>query len=466
VIVRLENSWARVLSGTRDEYRWLSNYLSFTETRWPGRQPETVTDSMLHPVSDVMPAGLAILARSAAVRAGVALTIQDDRDAPSAAPEPAADVSWLRDYQLDAALAFVRAGGRGIVKAPTASGKTEILVGLTRLLPVEWLMCVHRTDLVAQAAERYFLRTGERAGTFERGEWKRGTCNLTVSTFQSIARSMKTVESGGSRGVTNHAFGLGALLHGIEGLAVDECHAVPADQFYGVTQELGRARYRLGLSGTPLDRGDRESLRAVGALGPLVYSIPAKLLIDRGLLSRATVRMVRVVQQSWLDDWRRVYSELVVGSPMRNARVAEVAALEARFPCLLFVDELAQGRDVEHRLRVLGIKARFVSGKDALEARRRSVKKLVEGGTEVLICNVIFQEGIDIPELKSVVVACGKSSVVATLQRMGRGMRTCADGDDTFELWDVLDVGQKWLEQHALDRKAAYEREGYVVEVI
>jgi superfamily II DNA or RNA helicase len=194
----------------------------------------------------------------------------------------------------------------------------------------------------------------------------------------------------------------------------------------------------------------------------VVYKIPTKLLIERGVLSKATIRMVRCEQSSDKASWASVYKQLVVASKRRNDLVAELAE-GARKPALLFVDQLAHGHQLVKLLRARGIRADVAFGDNQLSERQRKVRALENGEIDVLVCNVIFQEGIDIPALKSVVVAAGKSAATATIQRLGRGMRTCADGDDTFELWDVFDTGQKWLAQHSRDRRAAYESEEHEV---
>ena len=96
------------------------------------------------------------------------------------------------------------------------------------------------------------------------------------------------------------------------------------------------------------------------------------------------------------------------------------------------------------------------------------------GRYDVLICSVIFQEGEDVPDLRSVVIGSAGKSVIATLQRIGRGMRR-ASGKDEFEVFDVADLGCgcmsgpashrhpgcKWLDKHTRDRIKAYTTEGH-----
>lgn len=314
---------------------------------------------------------------------------------------------------------------------------------------------MHRADIVAQVAKRYLSRVGERAGTFEGGRWVRGTCNVTVSTFQSIYAAIRNKYNGD----------VNDLLREIGGLNVDESHAQPADTFYAVAMSMD-ARWRVGMSGTPLHRGSQDSLRTIGALGPVLYEIPVQALIDKGVLSKATIRMIECEQQSEPgSNWREIYSSLIVNSGPRNRLITDIAHI-AKKPCMIFVDEMAQGRLLEKMLKSSGVKVDFAHGSDWLKRRQQKLEDLANGKTDVLLCTVIFQEGIDVPVLKSVVNGAGKSSAVASIQRMGRGMRVCGDGDDTFELWDVADRGQSALERHAGKRRDAYQDEGHEVETL
>lgn len=458
-IVIRSNSWAKLEQATPDEARWLAQLLSYQEERWSGRAyPDRVLDSLLNRY-DCMPVGLMASVCSSAREAGLPLTVEDRRVRPCE-PDLSADLSWLRDYQLAALEPMRRRMSRGIIKAPTGSGKSECAIGLTRLLPCEWVMLVHRIDLVEQFAQRYLKRTGERAGSFTEGRWRQGTCNLTCASFQSVYSTLSRRDAAGSRA------GLTELLEKAQGLLVDESHAQAADTLFAVTQAFESAYYRFGMSGTPLSREDKDSLRTIGALGPLIHRVPTQVLIDRGVLSHARIRMLKLDQGSPETTWRGVHKELVLKSAARNRLVVEMCK-QAEKPCLTFVGQVKHGSELARQVQATGIKAAFTNGKDPLEKRQRKIRELVQGGTEVLLCTGIFQEGIDIPELRSVVNAAGGQSEVATIQRLGRGMRTCAEeGKDTFEMWDVLDGGQKWLARHALARKSSYESEGHEVEVI
>jgi late competence protein required for DNA uptake (superfamily II DNA/RNA helicase) len=185
--------------------------------------------------------------------------------------------------------------------------------------------------------------------------------------------------------------------------------------------------------------------------------------------------MMQVSQCCERSTWTGVYGEAIVRSRERNVAVVEAVRRAAK-PCLVFVQQIKHGRHLEERLRRAGVAVEFVWGKDDTRERRAAIERLVRSQSEVLVCNVIFQEGIDIPSLASVVVATGGASPVAAIQRIGRGMRVDAvTGKSTFEVWDFADqgcgcdgahTGCRWIERHARERAKAYRAEGFEVAVI
>jgi superfamily II DNA or RNA helicase len=274
-----------------------------------------------------------------------------------------------------------------------------------------------------------------------------------------------------------------SYVGGFEGVICDEAHQVSAETYNRVLQMLVRAYYRIGLSATPLARGDRKSVITVAALGPVIYKVPVQMMIDRGALAKPSIVMTRFQHDTRANTTQGQYNDLIVKNTKRNKLVQQLVAGAAK-PCLVFVKQKKHGQILLKRLqKVYGDKIKFVWGAHSPEVRRKRLDELENGTLSVLICSVIFHQGIDAPEIRSIVVAGSGRSKIATLQRIGRGMRITED-KKIFEVWDILDEG-KLLEvlevlgdeyvqdtknhgphQQARARMRAYSKEGYEVDIV
>jgi superfamily II DNA or RNA helicase len=461
VFINLTNLHARIASAAVDELRWVNQFLTFqdeaaaTLSRIKGWE-STGAVCLLNRSSMSFPSGLLSTLVEAAKGAGITANVVDLRKAPCA-PDQAANLAWLRPYQVEAVEAVVRRT-RGILWLPTGGGKTEIAVGLTRVLPCRWLFLVHRASIADQCAERYDLRNREHglalapAGRIGDGDWIENE-RFTVATFATLSRRLEKEKVSGRLGPAC------VLLEATRGLIVDEAHTLPADSYRKVVAATPNAYYRVGMSATPLARGDKRSYHTIASLGRVIYRLLPETLIEEGVLARPEIAVVPLRQESTRKTWGGVYHELIVYSSKRNRLVAQIAK-RARKPALVFVQEIDHGTELIKAFEKESVSAAFVHGVDSLNERTGAVKELLAGKIEVLIASGIFQEGIDIPALASVVNASGGKSTIAVLQKLGRGMRVTAT-KNSFEVWDVKDEGQKWTARHARERIAAYTAEGY-----
>lgn len=377
----------------------------------------------------------------------------DRRRAPSAQPCPIADApSWLRPYQLEG-VKRVLERERGILYMATGSGKTNAAVALAVLVPVRWGFLVHRSNLVEQAAERYEKWGGGlKVGRVVEGRWRiPKNADVVCASFQSVYAALKKRDPRAR-----------ALLDSFEGLVVDEVHCLAADTLQQVAMSTPNARWRVGLSGTPLSRGDRKNVLVMAPLGPVIHRVTAEELVAGGVLAKPRVQMVRVEQEG--DGWptyQGAYGALVVRSGPRNRALVELA-LRCEKPALLFVKEVDHGKALAKYLQRAGVRAEFVWGAHSAEWRASLASQLARGQLDVVVCSVVWQEGVDIPALRTIIQGASGKSVIAAIQKVGRGTRK-EGGKEEFRVYDVMDVGNGWLEEHSRQRVKAYRAEGYEV---
>lgn len=461
--IELHNVRAFVRNATEAEHLWISEYLSWVDDkawvrRWKGYGRSSADYVRLYDrVDDSYPAGFTRMLVKAATAHGFTCQVADARQRPTSARLPLPQ--GLRDYQVETCEAGLRRT-RGVIWAATGAGKTQIAMGWVESVPLRWLFLVNQTQLGNQARDRYRSFCGADSGVIAEGVWKPDTAahSLTVATFQSLYSKIKQPASS-----ADYQLGV-KYLESVQGVIIDECHVLPADSFRKVLEFTPEAYYRLGLSATPLARGDRKSMYLIGCLGSVIHRISAKTLIEAGVLARPIIRLRRHYQESDKKSWQAAYNEVIAKGKARNQLIVDMAELAAK-PCIVFVRDLDQGQWLAKRLSKRGSLVEYVDGQTPTKQREAMVQRLERGETDILVASVVMNQGIDVPQLRSIVMAAGGSSTVATLQRVGRGMRR-VPGKDTVEIWDVYDEGNKWLERHTRDRIASYDTEEYEYEVI
>ncbi len=463
MIIELGNDHARLVSATERERRWLEDFLSIKDASARYNPHSDGRISLISEVLGTFPAGFAVLVMQRGQKAGLTIELLDKRVCPIK-QDPRADVGWLRDYQLEA-VNEARIHPRGIFHHATGAGKTEIMVALGEVYNCTWLILTHRKSLMYQTAKRWAKRTGEEVGIIGEGIFR--PRRITVGTFQSVRAAMRKKRIAFQR-----------FFASIQAVGVDEVHVVPAKSFRYVLSHLPNAYYRYGFSGTPFARGDKKGVYVIGMVGPRIHRIRAGELIDKEVLAEPRIVMVPFKQKPLKGMYSEVYEALVATNADRNRLVLKIAR-KAEKPAFLFVRALKHGKALEKLLHARGIPCEFVWGRHKEAERQAAIRRLVHGDIDVLICNVVFQEGIDVPELQSVITAMGGKSIIATLQNLGRGMRRRDEkGQVTkakFDVFDVADSGCgcrkmarrhtscKWFDRHTRGRMKTYAAERFTV---
>jgi len=86
-----------------------------------------------------------------------------------------------------------------------------------------------------------------------------------------------------------------------------------------------------------------------------------------------------------------------------------------------------------------------------------AVGKLLDGTYPVLVASGIFNTGINIPPIRTVINAAAGKSVTETVQRAGRGLRQSPEtGKTKCRIIDFMDDEPKYLRRHAKMRRRTY----------
>lgn len=348
----------------------------------------------------------------------------------------------LRPYQMDA-LVQIGAKLKGQISLPTGTGKTILAAAVLASLPnLRALFVVHTKDLLWQTKKVFEKLLKTKVGIVGDGkvDWKK----ITIGMIQSLKDY-------------NYA------ENPVDIVMVDEVHHAGSAETYAELLEKVDCPIRLGFSGTV--RKDREGwLKSMGLLGPVLYEYSYQDAVRDGWLAQAHVRILRpkVSLNGVKGNYRQVYNEGIIGNSNRNELIVQEAGRLAGSgnSVLIQVKEVKHGNILNEMFNGGAV---YLTGKDDSEVRVK-VKELLEA-KKVRVCLVspIFDEGVDIPSLDSIVVAGGGLSEIKAIQKVGRGLRKTED-KDTVEIIDFMDSCHKHLRKHSRERIKIYESKGWIVE--
>ncbi len=360
----------------------------------------------------------------------------------------------LRPYQMTA----IRKGlkrQRGIFWLATNSGKTEVAAALIKVLGTHRaLFLVHKQALLDQARERIARRLGtieEHIGIIGAGQFN--PKHITVATIQTLSRKMHPKK----RKIIQSYFNTIGQLH------VDEGHHSKATTWYKLINRID-AQYRFIYSGTPFGGGNGLMVEAV--TGPVIHRVTNAKLIKLGVSATPTIEMIPCDKPELPTDlsWQEVYQKGIVENDDRNYLIAKRTKkfVKMKNPTMILVNHLHHGDLISQQLDALGIPYVFAHGKMPRHMQRDRVAEFENGSVSVLLASPIFDEGVDMPSIRALIVADGGKSVRAVLQKIGRGLRK-KKGENALHVVDFADMTHKWLARHAQERLTIYENEGFEV---
>jgi len=378
-------------------------------------------------------------------------------------------------FQWEVVQSVFEQGLRGVIKVPTGGGKNNIAAIIIRLLPKHRvLFLVDSIDLLDQAAERLEDLLGEpigKIGDGSHGEDLSG--RICVSTVQTLMEKKDKLSKEVVQTLWDKRENLPRnWLKGVQLLFADECHLASSDGFYDVLMAFKNAHLRLGLSATPYFRGDVNTSKLFGACGGVLCDVPARKLIELGILADPQINMVAYLGEE-LDEgefhkntqlpYRTAYENFVHLNSDRNCAICNLAEVSPSV-LILVSNKTKHGRILYEALKeeCPNRSVVYLSGDSTSTQRTDGRHDFLSGAIDILIATPIFNKGVDLPNIETLILAGGGKGHVGVIQRLGRGMRGTAE-KKTVTVYDFFDAQCEYLAEHSLERLKIYESEGYDV---
>lgn len=311
---------------------------------------------------------------------------------------------------------------RNLVVAATGTGKTVIAafdyhrqMGATQV-PPRLLFLAHREELLEQARRtfRYVLQDASFGELLVGGREP-----------QRYDHVFATIQSAASHGLVER-FGPDHFRHVI----VDECHHVPAASYRAIVPAL-RPDLLVGLTATP-ERTDGKSLLPdfdghIAAELRLWHALDDQLLVPFDYYGIADGTDLRRVRWSRAGYDAGALGELYTGDHARAdlvrhqlaRRVSEVRKIRA----LGFCVSVAHAEFMAECFRRAGIPALAIHGDTDAEVRSDAPRQLREREVNVLFTCDLYNEGVDLPFVDTLLLLRPTQSATVFLQQLGRGLR-------------------------------------------
>lgn len=431
----------------------------------------------------------------------------------------------LAPHQRRMVRALLKNGG-GTVEGVTASGKTESIALLIQILldvTDTIFFLVHRIQLMTDACER----VAERAPDLRRylgllGDSKRPYPDTKVffCTQQSLSIALGLV-----KGKRTKDAEIATAWKSAGAIIIDECHNVASEAYQKLLGTIGEVPI-YGFSGTPETDDPMRDWAVIGVSGPIVTRVKRPELENNGFMAEAIACVREFVfkadepdrgkKRRRVIDWvpqkeeLNYYVDAINVSDSGETRDIKVlidhkhgiqhadgdynlfpeygrdmlfleekrnddiigfvkASLDdGRYP-LILCERIAQAyylyglftRSGEISGESIGV----IHGKHSPDERKTIVSAYENGASPVLIASSIFDEGVDLKNVGTVVLASGGASLVRIVQRIGRGVRAKgAQQGNYIPIWFPLDSLTAFSREHTITRVGYLERAEITIE--
>ncbi len=244
-------------------------------------------------------------------------------------------------------------------------------------------------------------------------------------------------------------------------MVISNCHTTKATKLQEILYNCTNAQFRFGVTGTlPTNRLDELNVRSY--IGPVLKTFRGRDLSDLGFISKCTVKMISV---TYIDEPTGDYLDIRDDTFHKEYRLGLIKHLVniTNNSVLILVEKVEKEGEVLESIlnedfpdkRVV-----FLSGRDSSEERDLYRQEMNDSDDMVVIATYpIFQAGVNIKSLRSIILASPTKSFIRVIQSLGRVLRKHVSKDKGgAELYDIVDQC-KYLIDHGDKRHRHYTKE-------
>jgi superfamily II DNA or RNA helicase len=308
-----------------------------------------------------------------------------------------------------------RGEDRGLVIAATATGKTYMSAfDVQQFNPRRMLFIVHREDILIKAEESFRKVLGSKLDTgVLSGNHKDFNAKYLFATINSLNNHYQRFNQ-----------------NTFDYIVVDEAHHAVAESYIKMLDYF-KPKFILGMTATP-ERTDGFQLFSLFknniALEIRLYdAIESDLVVPFhyfGITEAEDIDLSTVDENDALAITRKLSVHHRVTYIIEKLKLYGHDG--SKLKALGFCASLEHAQYMRDQFNKLGIRSEFLSGSNSVDDRTKAVLSLESNETdsiEVIFSVDVFNEGIDIPSVNTVLMLRPTNSPIIFIQQLGRGLR-------------------------------------------
>jgi superfamily II DNA or RNA helicase len=329
-----------------------------------------------------------------------------------------------------------RGNWRNLLVAATGTGKTVVAALDYRRLrqvrgDVSLLFIAHQERILQQARSQFrnVLRDADFGELFVGG--------VRPEQWRHVFASIQSLAAGEIEEIEPAQFQM---------VILDEMHHVAAPTYEALMERL-TPEVLLGLSATPERADGADTLRHFGGrisaelrlwdaldanlLCPFHYFGLSSDVDFRGLTWERGGYREAELEAAYLDADRDERVKNILGELRRLAPDVH------RMKCIGFCVSIRHAVFMADSFNAAGLRAEALTAGTPVDLRNRAVQELRNGSIQALFTVDLFNEGVDIPEVDTLLLLRPTASPTIFIQQLGRGLRLC-DGKPCLTVLDFI----------------------------
>lgn len=327
---------------------------------------------------------------------------------------------------------------RNLVVAATGTGKTLLAAfDYKRLRDVNrgqfrLLFVAHREQILRQSKDAFAAVLKDSSfGELLVGGQKPESWNHVFASVQSLS----------SKGITQ------LPADQFDMVVIDEFHHADAPTYRKIIDHF-RPTELLGLTATP-ERSDGKRVQDEFFEGRIAAELRLWEALDLQLLAPFNYFGIGDDTDYSALSWSRggydqsELSRLLTGNDVRDRLVLreiqrKISNID-KMRALVFCVSVEHARHIQNLFQLAGINCELVLGETKESERHEIVSKLKSGALQAVVTVDVFNEGVDIPSVDTLIMLRPTESPVVFLQQLGRGLRL-SDEKDVVNVFDFVGV--------------------------